>query len=157
MQAGGDSLDPDALAEETLVVWSKVRKPGDDALTIAAQRAKAKPLSLSLSGPLTLLVSLAFYLQSLHPGQPIYLPRRRVAALLGLEHQQVSRLVRTMETLDLLRLVDGDSSFTKGKAKTYFFNALALFGHFRVDGLQISEGSNGPQHTPSTSAPEGSS
>jgi hypothetical protein len=157
IQPGTYSLDSDALAEDILLAWSKVRKPGNDQLTVAVEQAKASPLRLSLSRPLTLLVLTALYLQVLRPEGSIYLPRKRVAALLGLEHQEVSRLVQTMEKLDLLRVVDDTYSFTTGKAKSYSFNTLALRPLLRVDGMQSTDGSDGILHTFPTIGPTGSS
>jgi hypothetical protein len=104
--------------------WDKVRCPeGCDALDVAVEQAKDRPLNIpgSLGALYTTVASVAYHLSlHLHPN-PLFLPRERLAELLGTSAITISRVVSLLVSKKVLNEEDATWSYQKHKCKTYTF------------------------------------
>jgi hypothetical protein len=104
--------------------WPKVKSAeGEDVFAWAAERATKEEYTPSpCLGPMYKAVaSIAWHLSQFTNGSPIWLPRERLASLLKTNAMTVSRVVSLLERNGILRCVDGNYSYTQGKAKEYVF------------------------------------
>ena len=109
-----------------LDVWDHVICPaGQDAFDVAARNATAKPLILKhdLGERYRLLASFAVYIDATADGEPIQLPRERLAAWLGVSARTVTSMVRLLERDGIVQCVDPSWSYEEGRAKTYKLTA----------------------------------
>ncbi|QDV35319.1 hypothetical protein ElP_32220 [Tautonia plasticadhaerens] len=68
------------------------------------------------------VASIAWHLSRHTAPGPFFLPRERIAELLGAEHAMtVTRIVNLLERDGIVRCVDAEFSYAKKKAKEYMF------------------------------------
>jgi hypothetical protein len=104
--------------------WPKVKSAeGEDVFAWAAERATKEEFTPSpCLGPMYKAVaSIAWHLSQFTNVRPIWLPRERLALLLKTNAMTASRVVSLLERNGVLRCVDGNYSYTQGKAKEYVF------------------------------------
>lgn len=107
-----------------VAAWGKVRIPdGMGPLEVAYGYARIERIipKPQLSPDFVLVTSIAYHLQRLQGDEPIFLPVDHVGKLLGKDKMHGSRLVQLLVQYGLIRVVTGDYSFTKHRAKTYRF------------------------------------
>ncbi|MEA2554171.1 MAG: hypothetical protein QOJ65_2347 [Fimbriimonadaceae bacterium] len=114
-----DWNDADQVMADFVATYRKVRYAKDeDPLTDAHAAALQSPHLFPIANRYErLLAGIAHHLQLAHPEEPIFLPRKRIAELLGVSPRLVSYLVED----GYLTLESDDYSFTTGVAKSYRF------------------------------------
>lgn len=122
--------------------WYKVRIPdGYGPLEIAFEQARKEriiPIP-ELSPDFVLVASMAYHLQRLQGGEPIFLPVNHVGKLLGKGKMHGSRLIQLLVRKGLIYPVNEKYSFTKHRAKTYRF--IFDSGRYKIEGQLANEGS----------------
>lgn len=131
-----DWEDPGAVWAEFVRRWQDVRVPeGQGAFEWACKAADEEPVRLkhtprleghrTLTPQLTRLASIAFHLQLYQDTMPILLPIAKVGKAFGKKGERAKNfgrnLVRLLEEMGLIELVDGSYSPQKRKAKEWWF------------------------------------
>jgi DNA-binding MarR family transcriptional regulator len=70
-----------------------------------------------------LVASFAYHLANYTRPEPFMLPVKRLASLLGVSAQTVSRIIDLLEKNEVIKCVKEDYSFTERRAKEYVFVA----------------------------------
>ena len=112
------------MAFEMLVgMWGKVKIPEDHSkLPTVFQKAKASPSYIKgLSADFGVLMKCAYLLQEEVGDREILLPVVPLSELFGKSVPHVCRIIHAAVGLKYLRVVNGNYSFVRGKAKTYRF------------------------------------
>ncbi|MEW4570100.1 hypothetical protein AB1L88_19720 [Tautonia sp. JC769] len=108
-----------------LDAWDKVKyAEGDDVFAWATEEAARSPYPVTpCPGPrYQMVASIAYHLSRHTAGEPFWLPRERLAALLGFKHgMDISRVVSLLEKNGVIECVDASYSYRDGKAKEYVF------------------------------------
>jgi len=114
---------------EFIDAWGKIREPGGEGALVAAYReAEAHPIPLlppipqALGGKFAQVMSTAYHLQRFQGSEPILLPIKPLAQLLGCHHTTVSAITSLGVRYKLLMPVDATYSYEHHKAKSYQFN-----------------------------------
>ena len=121
---------------EFIDAWGKVREPGGQGALVAAYReAEAHPITLlppipqALGWKFTQVMSTAFHLQRFQGSEPILLPIKALAQLLGCHHTTLSAITSLGVRYKLLLPVDPNYSYERHQAKRYRFNLTSP--HYR--------------------------
>jgi hypothetical protein len=104
--------------------WPKVRlAEGDDVFAWAARCAKERPYTPTpcLGLRYAAVASIAWHLSQYAGQKPFWLPRERLAELLGISASQVSKIVKLLVAEGVVRCVSDAYSYTEHKAKEYAF------------------------------------
>ncbi len=121
--------DFDELWYAYLACWDKVKVcEGEDVFAWAAQMAERQPLQFdpALRPLYNRVGSVAWHLAGLTYPRPFWLPRERLAPLLGVSAQTACNVIGLLVKNGVLACVDPDYSFTQGKAKEYAFTGTPL-------------------------------
>jgi hypothetical protein len=106
--------------------WERVRNPeGQDAWDDAVGLARVGPLRMIPSPGETYRVEAAvcYCLSAIRDGGPFPLPLGRLAKSFGYSVQTASNVVRSLTVARVIRCVDPDYSYTRGKAREFRFLA----------------------------------
>lgn len=128
--------DREACWLEYLAHWLTVHTPEDSStLEVALDLAREQPIEpIPNFGELYQLVaSLAYHLQILRGGEPIFLPREKLATMLNTSAMTITRIVKLLVIQKLLTPIDEEYSYKDGMAKQYIFD---LSGHFTTTATQ---------------------
>jgi putative DNA primase/helicase len=105
--------------------WEKVRTAeGEDVLAWAAKEAKKSPYTPTPCPGLlyATTASIAFHLSRHTNPEPFLLPVERLAALLEVKYAMtISRIINLLEKDGVIKCVDDNYNYVKGKAKEYIF------------------------------------
>jgi hypothetical protein len=107
-----------------LACWDKVRMAeGDDVFAWAAEESKKFPYrpTPSPGAKYAHVASMAYHLSRHTDPDRFFLPRVRLAELLGVTAQTISNIVNLMTKNGLIKCVDSEYSYRDGKAKEYRF------------------------------------
>jgi len=115
-----------------LVSWPKVRfGEGEDVLTWAYELGKEEPYTPApcLGRHYQTVASIAWHLARQAGGKPFWLPRVRIAAVLGVSANTVSDIVTLLEKNGVVKCVDPNYSYLGKKAKEYVFTGPPAVAH----------------------------
>jgi hypothetical protein len=113
--------DEDQGRDEFRGTWDKIRCPaGSDPLAAAVEKARKNPITIPedwrYSNGYVLFVAVAAWLQQAQPDQPILLPCRKLAKLMGVSAMQISRY-REWAVEDGLLIVTKASRYNADKGR----------------------------------------
>ncbi len=108
--------------------WDKVRfREGDDVFAWAAQRAEAEPIQLDYcpTPKYGFVASMAWHLANYQYPEPFWLPRERLAEVLGTDTSTASRIVSRLVEKGVIVCVREDYSWLGGEARAKEYRFVA--------------------------------